>query len=287
MSVKEKKLKCFLRIEERQLSIIKQPVSKLKNRILLNMSRSNVKQVQVQVKPFCKVCQDAGKSESEYTSHFVRASQEPNAKVICPTLLSQECKYCFKTGHTVKFCTVLVANNKAKERAIRKENYNNQSVQVQGKKPQSKSQSQSQSKFASLMSDSEDDEDEEVKVKSIISKKQEEFPALSSIATKVVETGSTTMSYASMASKTRNEYEDEQYVMKNAMKRQVPPITKALPEYNEETYNKLLDNAEEYYAMSEEYDRIYDAAATQVKKTKKASEINWASWDSDSEDEDW
>jgi hypothetical protein len=60
------------------------------------------------VKKFCKVCHDAGKSEKEYTSHYVRSAPGPNGKVVCPTLLSLECRYCFKRGHTVKFCTALL-----------------------------------------------------------------------------------------------------------------------------------------------------------------------------------
>lgn len=57
-------------------------------------------------KPFCKVCHDAGKKESEYTSHYVRSIPDCNGvtKVTCPTLLSMECRYCYKTGHTAKFC---------------------------------------------------------------------------------------------------------------------------------------------------------------------------------------
>ena len=49
----------------------------------------------------CKVCKDAGQPESFFTSHSVKDS---NGRVTCPTLLSQTCKHCFKTGHTVKFC---------------------------------------------------------------------------------------------------------------------------------------------------------------------------------------
>jgi len=56
---------------------------------------------------FCKVCQDAGKSESEYTSHNVRESKDPKSKTLCPTLLSQECRHCFRKGHTVKYCSIL------------------------------------------------------------------------------------------------------------------------------------------------------------------------------------
>jgi hypothetical protein len=63
-------------------------------------------------KPFCKVCCDAGKSEKEYTSHFVK---DRGGEVTCPTLLSQECRYCFQPGHTVKFCAVLKKREQEKE----------------------------------------------------------------------------------------------------------------------------------------------------------------------------
>ena len=62
---------------------------------------------------FCKVCKDAGKSETEYTSHFVK---DKKGKTICPTLLNQACKYCRHTGHTVKFCPTLKLNEKNKRR---------------------------------------------------------------------------------------------------------------------------------------------------------------------------
>jgi len=63
-------------------------------------------------KPYCKVCHDAGKPESEYTNHWVK---DLNGKTTCPTLLNTECRYCFKRGHTTKFCSVLAKNNKEKE----------------------------------------------------------------------------------------------------------------------------------------------------------------------------
>lgn len=53
--------------------------------------------------PNCKVCRDAGKSEQECSSHWVR---EKNGRVTCPTLLSQKCRNCGKSGHTVKYCKV-------------------------------------------------------------------------------------------------------------------------------------------------------------------------------------
>ena len=55
-------------------------------------------------KPFCKVCADAGKTD---TAHFPRKTPDPNSEVVCPTLLALECRYCFKNGHTVKYCVVL------------------------------------------------------------------------------------------------------------------------------------------------------------------------------------
>ena len=61
--------------------------------------------VAVAVKPFCKVCRDAGRPESEYTSHFVKDQPGPNGKVVCPTLLNQACRICNKTGHTSSYCS--------------------------------------------------------------------------------------------------------------------------------------------------------------------------------------
>ncbi|NBW58918.1 hypothetical protein EBR43_14310 [bacterium] len=67
--------------------------------------------------PFCKVCFDAGKTEKEYTSHYVRSEPGPNSKVVCPTLLSQCCGFCGECGHTPKFCRVLTARKAAEEKA--------------------------------------------------------------------------------------------------------------------------------------------------------------------------
>jgi len=50
----------------------------------------------------CKVCKDAGKPEALCRTHRVKDS---TGKVICPTLLSQQCLKCGKKGHTVKFCS--------------------------------------------------------------------------------------------------------------------------------------------------------------------------------------
>lgn len=81
------------------------------------MSRNANKSNSVK-KPYCKVCFDAGKPESEYTSHWVKSLPDRNGKtsVMCPTLLSTECRYCYEHGHTAKFCPVLEKNKKNKEK---------------------------------------------------------------------------------------------------------------------------------------------------------------------------
>lgn len=63
--------------------------------------KMNTSNKQVVYKTFCKVCQDASKSEKEYTSHNVR---DIKGKTCCPTLLAQECRTCYRKGHTSKYC---------------------------------------------------------------------------------------------------------------------------------------------------------------------------------------
>ena len=58
--------------------------------------------------PFCKVCFDTGKPKSMYTNHYVRDVPGPNGKVVCPTLLTIECRYCKQMGHTNSKCPLLL-----------------------------------------------------------------------------------------------------------------------------------------------------------------------------------
>ena len=62
-------------------------------------------------KKYCKVCHDSGKNEEEYTSHYTRENRDPNSKVTCPILKALECRYCCKSGHTVKYCPILKNKN--------------------------------------------------------------------------------------------------------------------------------------------------------------------------------
>ena len=62
--------------------------------------------------PFCNMCFKAGKSEKEYTSHWLRDRPGPGGVVVCPYLLSIECRYCHAKGHTVSRCPILANKNK-------------------------------------------------------------------------------------------------------------------------------------------------------------------------------
>ena len=61
---------------------------------------------------FCKVCFDAGKSETEYTSHFVKDRPGKGGLVVCPTINNVECRYCHQVGHTVKYCKMIEEKEK-------------------------------------------------------------------------------------------------------------------------------------------------------------------------------
>jgi hypothetical protein len=107
------------------------------------------------VKKFCKVCHDAGKSESEYTSHFVRSSTTSDGVIVCPTLLATNCRYCGKNGHTVKFCSELKEKKKAEERGAKR-------ASMQEKKNNEKRVEEKKNLNGFSILDEEEDEQEEV-----------------------------------------------------------------------------------------------------------------------------
>ena len=56
--------------------------------------------------PSCKVCIDAGKTNF---NHYVK---NLDGSTNCPTLLSQDCRYCKIKGHTAKYCPILTRHQK-------------------------------------------------------------------------------------------------------------------------------------------------------------------------------
>jgi len=93
----------------------------------------------------CPVCKDAGKTEKEYTSHFVRDKPGPDGITICPLLLSLNCRKCGKKGHTFKYCKVNTEKKKETRPTI----------------VQEKPKSVQKGKFESLAESSDDEEGEE------------------------------------------------------------------------------------------------------------------------------
>lgn len=148
-----------------------------------NANRNFNKNASSSKKPFCKVCHDAGKPESVYTSHCVKTYNIKTGKTdtTCPTLLALECRYCWKLGHTVKFCPVLEQNKKmdverARDRA--REQYH---AQAQQQAP-AQIQNKPKNAFAALDEDS-DDEQQQVQAKQEVQVQApapvvDEFPAL-------------------------------------------------------------------------------------------------------------
>lgn len=131
---------------------------KVRNQTLFNikMSSFNSKNTNASRKPFCKVCFDAGKTESEYTNHNVKKYNVMTAKMdtVCPTLNATECRYCFKLGHTTKFCPILEERKKNETSRVR-DNRNNAQVRPAEKVTETKKPT---NVFAALYdSDEEDD----------------------------------------------------------------------------------------------------------------------------------
>jgi hypothetical protein len=128
-----------------------------------NDTKSSYKSGSVGInKPFCKVCQDAGKPESEYTSHFVRSMPDKNGKttITCPVLATTECRYCHQLGHTTKFCDVI---EERKKRIKKQESIANQVAKAelaQAARTVTKESRKSFGTFDVFADDSDDSDDE-------------------------------------------------------------------------------------------------------------------------------
>jgi hypothetical protein len=136
-----------------------------------NNNNNNKNKNTVSEQKYCKVCQDAGKSEAEFRSHFTRESRDPNSKVTCPLLLALECRYCYKNGHTVKYCPIIKEREKQNKRE--EASYRNYEMGKKASKPIEKTKQAPRNAFTCLNCDS-DDEDTKVTHKKLT----EEFPEL-------------------------------------------------------------------------------------------------------------
>lgn len=140
-------------------------------------------------KKYCSVCHKAGKSEREYTSHYIKSTPGPNGIVICPTILSAECKFCFQLGHwaSEEHCPAL----REKKKREKKEEYNRKCENFQPQAVAVKPILKKLNRYDAL-ADSESAPSLEMKM--------EEFPALGNSSAKLRQLPTGT-SYAEMAKK--------------------------------------------------------------------------------------
>ena len=137
----------------------------------------------------CVACEAAGKPVKEFSSHWVKDS---TGKVICPTLLSQNCKFCGKPGHTTKYCDVLKKKKEVEEAQKRPCLYcrqighnvstcvKKQMWEINLEKEKKLEESKKKNRFAAAFDSDSEDEEVRAPTKPVQKKKEEEeeFPAL-------------------------------------------------------------------------------------------------------------
>ena len=164
--------------------------------------KSNNNKSSASKKPFCKVCHDAGKTEAEYTSHFVRSLPDfnGNTKVTCPILAATECRYCYKLGHTTKFCPVIEENNKRakKEKSVAIQAHKSEQRAAYAAKPVAAPVSNKfAGAFAALADESDDEKPEPKQVVAVV----DDFPALFGLKKEATPVAKSAVSWAAMAEK--------------------------------------------------------------------------------------
>ena len=179
-------------------------------------------------KCFCKVCHDAGKSEAEYTSHYVKSN---DGKVVCPFLLSQKCRFCDKPGHTTSYCLDLKKYKKAQEKAQKQVAYQEQ--QKQKEKPNKVSNQKNA--FNLLCVDSDDEKDTEEVAEEVFAAPSTTWASIASLPAKPQPAKQVEVSVAVM-----EEPEPEE------MKKPIYPYFKKYRSWADET-----SSDEEYYEDDE------------------------------------
>ena len=271
---------------------------------------STKRNTKIAPKPFCKVCFDAGLPENKYTSHFVKSEPGPNGKTVCPTLLSQECRFCFGVGHTASYCPIIAEKKKNEEKANKEEA---RREAILKREEEQKAQKAAPAKKSSNMFAAafESDSDEEVSKKKVSKlslkkndnikgqatttasvkqavipakspTKEEEFPALP-MKSKTVVAPVTMTGYASVAAKTPEEYQSEMYeqqLLEKSIKRQQPKIFTATK--MTATKEIITEPKQDYYDSWDEDE--YEEKISAPKPANK-SITNWtATYWSDEED---
>jgi len=69
-------------------------------------NKSRINNAYVARVPCCKVCKDSGEPENVYSSHYVK---DREGNIACPKLKAIVCLNCGKSGHTSSYCKVPIA----------------------------------------------------------------------------------------------------------------------------------------------------------------------------------
>jgi hypothetical protein len=206
---------------------------------------NNSKQIYSEKKPCCKVCVDAGKTEKEYSSHYVK---DLNGNVTCPTLLSQECRFCHKKGHTTSHCSTLKKQKEVEE--------NSRKHPISP--PKKKISSPKKSNVFAYLEMNSDESDDEV----------EEFPELvlaepKNLLEKEI-SAPKKFSYASMASKTETEYKIDQLkeikttpFVEKKIQVKIPKVWPALAPGEKKSWAQMCDE-DSSSGEEEEEEEVYE-----------------------------
>ena len=92
-----------------------------------NRSRNNVHKRT----PCCPHCTNINRASNQKlpTNHFLRETEEPTSRVVCPVLLQTECRFCSSLGHTVSACPALAAKKlKAKDSLAKQEKLSEEKI---------------------------------------------------------------------------------------------------------------------------------------------------------------
>ena len=155
-------------------------------------------------KPYCKVCHDAGKTEAEYTSHYVRSRPDMNGKttVTCPVLAATECRYCYKLGHTTKFCPVIEENEKrAKKQKSLAIQAHKAELRAAPKPTAQVASNKYASAFSALADDSDDEKPMPVVMAPVAKPAVDDFPVLVGLKPVTAQVTKPTVSWAAVAEK--------------------------------------------------------------------------------------
>jgi hypothetical protein len=67
---------------------------------------NNSRKINKSDKKYCGICHKAGKSVSEYESHYTKSVPGPKGIITCPMILASVCNRCGNSGHFSDHCTL-------------------------------------------------------------------------------------------------------------------------------------------------------------------------------------